>query len=1038
MPLQSQRTRTCEGCYKSFTATGFWSHLRQTTKEACQEVYARLQDVTQQDESNDNPEQPISPSLSPVPFEGDVFGSADDYLDYDFGQDVHVLPDPHPLDIADVLDSTTHQDDLQDEHQSIGMESENGMGNEDIDDEELEGLNERVENFESENGWEPPRTMPLTSGPSPPETSEDTVQDSTSVEEWLQAEGQRQEHVQRATARAPAVRKPYSTMYPSKKPGQPLEFRDTTDARYSKAVDSISGLWAPFNSRMDWEIAKWAKLRGPGSTAFSDLLAIPGVADALNLSYRNTQQLNSIIDAHLPSRPKFHRHEVVVANESFELYSRDVLDCIRALWADPEFIPHLIFEPERHYLDEDETIRAYHDMHTGKWWWAIQKAIEAKTKQTNVTVVPVVISTDRTQLTLFKGKVAYPVYMTIGNLPKHIRRKPSRQGQVLLAYLPVSKLEHITTKASRRRALANLFHACMSFILEPLKAAGIEGVLLRSGDGAIRRGFPILAAYVADYPEQVLVTGIKSGDCPRCPALKDTLGELWSALPVRDIGPILDALDTIDEGPTAFAQACAEAGIKPIQAPFWQDLPFVNIFQSITPDILHQLYQGVLKHIISWLRTMYGSAEIDARCRRLPPNHRIRLFLHGISHLSRVTGGEHDQISRFLLGVIAEMRLPDGFSNARVLKAVRGLLDFITLAQYPLHTSETLDDLEAALLMFHDNKSIFVDLGVRENFNKIVKLHYLGHYRVLIETFGTADNFNTEYTERLHIDLAKEAYRASNSKDEYSQMTAWLDRRERILLHDKYIRRQLERVEHAEDPSPSHSVAPILPPPSLPPDVEDGRLEWALARFLVRSENPDWSQRRIDELASTLHIPFGKLSLFHRIKFVSTDPYALNPDTEFTVDSIHAEPARADKYGKLIPGRFDTALIRYKNENNAGLKDWCIGRVRCVFKLPADARFCFSSKRPPSGFLAFVDWLTPLGTASVGRGHSLFKVSYRYQGGARHSSIIPVRLIHRSIHLLPCFGPVAPADWKSSNVLDLATSFYVNPFTDRDIHNLLT
>jgi hypothetical protein len=29
---------------------------------------------------------------------------------------------------------------------------------------------------------------------------------------------------------------------------------------------------------MDWEIGAWAKLRGPSSTAFSELTAIPGVS----------------------------------------------------------------------------------------------------------------------------------------------------------------------------------------------------------------------------------------------------------------------------------------------------------------------------------------------------------------------------------------------------------------------------------------------------------------------------------------------------------------------------------------------------------------------------------------------------------------------------------------------------------------------------------------------------------------------------------------------------------------------------------------
>lgn len=49
-------------------------------------------------------------------------------------------------------------------------------------------------------------------------------------------------------------------------------------AAYSQKVDETqANPWAPFTSRVDWEVARWAKLRGSGSTAFSDLLAIEGV-----------------------------------------------------------------------------------------------------------------------------------------------------------------------------------------------------------------------------------------------------------------------------------------------------------------------------------------------------------------------------------------------------------------------------------------------------------------------------------------------------------------------------------------------------------------------------------------------------------------------------------------------------------------------------------------------------------------------------------------------------------------------------------------
>ena len=36
------------------------------------------------------------------------------------------------------------------------------------------------------------------------------------------------------------------------------------------------------------------------------------------------------------------------------------------------------------------------------------------------TILPVIILSDKTQLTNFSNKSAYPLYMTIGNIPKEI------------------------------------------------------------------------------------------------------------------------------------------------------------------------------------------------------------------------------------------------------------------------------------------------------------------------------------------------------------------------------------------------------------------------------------------------------------------------------------------------------------------------------------------------------------------------------------------------------------------------------------------
>ena len=60
--------------------------------------------------------------------------------------------------------------------------------------------------------------------------------------------------------------------------------------------------------------------------------------------------------------------------------------------------------------------------------------------QQSCTIVPVIISTDKTQLTQFSNKQAYPVYMTIGNIPRDMRRKPSLRASLLIGVLSTDKI----------------------------------------------------------------------------------------------------------------------------------------------------------------------------------------------------------------------------------------------------------------------------------------------------------------------------------------------------------------------------------------------------------------------------------------------------------------------------------------------------------------------------------------------------------------------------------------------------------------------
>lgn len=298
--------------------------------------------------------------------------------------------------------------------------------------------------------------------------------------------------------------------------------------------------------------------------------------------------------------------------------------------------------------------------------------------------------------------------------------------------------------------------------------------------------------------------------------------------------------------------------------------------------------------------------------------------------LSCVTGTEHDQISHFLLALITDIHMPSRQSNAQLVYTVCAVLDFIYLARYPIHTSETLAQIDNTLQAFHDNCDIFISLGIHIHFN-IPKLHNIGHYLELIELFGTANNFNTKYTECLHIDMEKEGYILTNFKDEFPQMTLWLDHKKWMMQHQKYIcyclETSLNTPLHVQKslssliPKHCQQMTKHLTHHAVPlDDIHNkyGATHFipALSCFIAQYQNPKYSRAQVKTASHSIHIPFSKLSVYHCIKFLSHDLYALNPLNEVIVDAIHVKPAHLNKYRKVVPRHFNTAIINIAPGDN--------------------------------------------------------------------------------------------------------------------------
>ncbi|KAJ6477760.1 hypothetical protein C8R45DRAFT_833605, partial [Mycena sanguinolenta] len=77
--------------------------------------------------------------------------------------------------------------------------------------------------------------------------------------------------------------------------------------------------------------------------------------------------------------------------------------------------------------------------------------------------------------------------------------------------------------------------------------------------------------------------------------------------------------------------------------------------------------------------------------------------------------------------------------------------------------------------------------------------------------------------------------------------------------------------------------------------------------------------------------------------------------------------------------------------------------------------------------LAYVELFTKF-PRSIDRNHGMYKISRPAECVA---SIIPVANSRRSVHLFPQFGPVAPREWTSQNVMNHCSHFYVSPWSDR-------
>ena len=487
--------------------------------------------------------------------------------------------------------------------------------------------------------------------------------------------------------------------------------------------------------------------------------------------------------------------------EPVSLYYRDLIEAIQTLMSRADLQSSMVFGPCRVWSNEERRSRVYNEICTGDWWWRTQVShfISCASSYRNPitqarlnigsTVIPVLLGSDKTHLSLFAGnKSAWPLYMSIGNIHSKVRNSPSRNAWITIAYLPVAAFRKDNGDNESR-----LYHQCVKHVLSPLARPGRVGLSLVDSVGAVRSCHPIVAAHFADLPEQSIINVVARRCSTVTTARYKQLGES-TPQPLRTyewiMANIRGTCDEVDPREVAmYHKAALKLGLNSVTEPYWADLPWYQPELCLCPDILHGLLRFWRDHILKWIIILVGKAELDNRIQVLQHVRGWQSFNKGINHLSQWTGREDRELQRVIIAVIANSPKID----KRVMRCLRAFHDFLYICQYRSHTSATLGYLENALRIFHATKQVFVTVGARNDKNgqpmrhfRIPKISAFHMYSRHIREMGSTPQFSTEIVESLHRPMAKAAYRATNRKEYMVQMCRYMDRIERLRYFHEF------------------------------------------------------------------------------------------------------------------------------------------------------------------------------------------------------------------------------------------------------------
>ncbi|KAH8978900.1 hypothetical protein EDB86DRAFT_3108365 [Lactarius hatsudake] len=489
--------------------------------------------------------------------------------------------------------------------------------------------------------------------------------------------------------------------------------------------------------------------------------------------------------------------------------------------------------------------------------------------------------------------------------------------------------------------------------------------------------------------------------------------------------------------------------------PFTTHFPRANIHELLSPDLLHQVIKGTFKdHLVEWvtdyLHIVHGKAgakerlaDIDRRIAAVPSFPGLRRFPKGRG-FKQWTGDDSKALMKVYLPAIV------GYVPPQMVRAIAAFMEFCYLARRSQLDEDTLDQIDMAVAHFRQEREIFEDTGVREDFS-LPRQHSISHYRFLIEQFGAPNGLCSSITESKHIKAVKEPWRHSSRNEPLGQM---------LLTNQRLDKLAATRVDLAargllDGPLLTSSIA--IDPPM--PRGDEGDVEAAagitsmgdvqLARCPARGY-----PKTIDRLAGYVNQPrllehirrflydqfhpeaevCGMDALLHlcpvvssalRIKVFHSAACTYHAPSDLSgIGGMHREFIRATPSWKKGPGRYDCVYVEGDSKLD-GFSGLSVARVNLFFS------FSFQNTVYPC---ALVQWFSTYGDSPCDE-TGLWRVKPEFDARRRRlCSVIHVDMILRSAHLIGVAGTQRlPRTFTHHDAFQL---FYVNKYADHHAHEI--